>query len=169
MKFEVPICSFCVCVVACIHLYVCLAHLLCTYIHTWLYSPLYEFFENILLKYACATCRHDLRCSAVSSTPRKITPRTASPLAWSRQGASQHECLVSLMYTHAHTHRSVRTCSYLLILLQVYYSKAVHYTLLVTAASFIQVLLLVRQIEYTNSTNAANKVSLFTIGHQVSN
>jgi hypothetical protein len=64
------------------------------------------------------------------------------------------------MYMHRHTNTLDKP-------LQAYYSKAVHYTLLVTAASFIQVLLLVRQIEYTNSTNAANKVSLFTIGHQV--
>ena len=34
---------------------------------------------------------------------------------------------------------------------EVYYTKAMHYTLMVTAASFMQVLLLVRQIDYSNS------------------
>jgi hypothetical protein len=34
---------------------------------------------------------------------------------------------------------------------EVYYTKAMHYTLMVTAASFLQVLLLVRQIDYSNS------------------
>ena len=49
---------------------------------------------------------------------------------------------------------------------EVYYSKAMHYTLMVTAASFCQVLLLVRQIDYSNSRSAAVKVSLLTIGQQ---
>uniref|UniRef100_A0A7S0HZX6 RING-type E3 ubiquitin transferase n=1 Tax=Hanusia phi TaxID=3032 RepID=A0A7S0HZX6_9CRYP len=49
---------------------------------------------------------------------------------------------------------------------EVYYSKAMHYTLMVTAASFMQVLLLVRQIEYSNSRTSAIKVSLLTIGQQ---
>jgi hypothetical protein len=49
---------------------------------------------------------------------------------------------------------------------EVYYSKAIHYTLMVTAASFCQVLLLVRQIEYSNSRSSAVKVSMLTIGAQ---
>ena len=49
---------------------------------------------------------------------------------------------------------------------EVYYTKAMHYTLMVTAASFMQVLLLVRQIDYSNSRSSAVKVSLLTIGQQ---
>ena len=49
---------------------------------------------------------------------------------------------------------------------EVYYTKAMHYTLMVTASSFAQVLLLVRQIDYSNSRSSAVKVSLLTIGQQ---
>mmetsp|Transcript_71804 Transcript_71804/g.149994 ORF Transcript_71804/g.149994 Transcript_71804/m.149994 type:complete len:647 (+) Transcript_71804:352-2292(+) len=49
---------------------------------------------------------------------------------------------------------------------EVYYSKAMHYTLMVTAAAFVQVLLLVRQIEYSTARSSAVKVSLLTIGQQ---
>jgi len=49
---------------------------------------------------------------------------------------------------------------------EVYYTKAMHYTLMVTASSFAQVLLLVRQMDYSNSRSSAVKVSLLTIGQQ---
>ncbi|KAK9820806.1 hypothetical protein WJX74_006344 [Apatococcus lobatus] len=47
-----------------------------------------------------------------------------------------------------------------------YFSKAVNYTLLMTALSFIQVLLLIRQMEATSTPALASKVSLITIGQQ---
>lgn len=47
-----------------------------------------------------------------------------------------------------------------------YYAKAVNYTLMITGISFIQVLLLVRQIEATATTATASRVSLLCIGQQ---
>lgn len=49
---------------------------------------------------------------------------------------------------------------------EVYYSKAVNYTLLVTFISFLQVLLLIRQMEYSNTQSGAAKVSIIMIGQQ---
>ncbi|KAK4484469.1 hypothetical protein RD792_007052, partial [Penstemon davidsonii] len=57
--------------------------------------------------------------------------------------------------------------------IEVYYSKAVNYTLMVTFVSFtlnlisfLQVLLLIRQMEHSNTQSGAAKVSLLMIGHQ---
>eukprot|EP00898_Chlorokybus_atmophyticus_P007706 jgi/Chlat1/7937/Chrsp68S07388 len=50
-----------------------------------------------------------------------------------------------------------------LIQLETYYNKAINYTLMV---SFIQVLCLIRQIEYSNTQAGAAKVSLLMIGQQ---
>ncbi|KAJ4801328.1 RING/U-box superfamily protein [Rhynchospora pubera] len=48
----------------------------------------------------------------------------------------------------------------------VYYNKAVNYTLMVTFISFLQVLLHIRQMEHSNSQFGASKVSLIMIGQQ---
>ncbi|EOX99456.1 RING/U-box superfamily protein isoform 2 [Theobroma cacao] len=49
---------------------------------------------------------------------------------------------------------------------EVYYNKAVNYTLMVTFVSFIQVLLLIRQMEHSNTQSGAAKVSILMIGQQ---
>lgn len=49
---------------------------------------------------------------------------------------------------------------------EVYYNKAVNYTLMVTFVSFLQVLLLIRQMEHSNTQSGAAKVSLLMIGQQ---
>jgi hypothetical protein len=48
-----------------------------------------------------------------------------------------------------------------------YYSKAVNYTLMITALGFLQVLLLVRQMEACSTPALASRVSLLTLAHQV--
>ena len=48
-----------------------------------------------------------------------------------------------------------------------YYSKAVNYTLMITALGFLQVLLLVRQMEACATPALASRVSLLTLAHQV--
>ncbi|XP_066382785.1 transmembrane E3 ubiquitin-protein ligase FLY1-like isoform X1 [Miscanthus floridulus] len=50
---------------------------------------------------------------------------------------------------------------------EVYYNKAVSYTLMVTFISFLQVLLLIRQMEHSNTQSGAAKVSILMIGQQV--
>ncbi|OAY83646.1 transmembrane E3 ubiquitin-protein ligase 1-like [Ananas comosus] len=50
--------------------------------------------------------------------------------------------------------------------IEVYYNKAVNYTLMVTFISFLQVLLLIRQMEHSNTQSGAAKVSLLMIGQQ---
>ncbi|KAK7290885.1 hypothetical protein RIF29_05647 [Crotalaria pallida] len=50
--------------------------------------------------------------------------------------------------------------------IEVYYNKAVNYTLLVTFVSFLQVLLLIRQMEHSVTQSGAAKVSILVIGHQ---
>ncbi|EEF44406.1 transmembrane E3 ubiquitin-protein ligase FLY2 [Ricinus communis] len=50
--------------------------------------------------------------------------------------------------------------------IEVYYNKAVNYTLMVTFVSFLQVLLLIRQMEHSNTQSGAAKVSLLMIGQQ---
>ncbi|ONK74903.1 uncharacterized protein A4U43_C03F11300 [Asparagus officinalis] len=50
--------------------------------------------------------------------------------------------------------------------IEVYYNKAVNYTLMVTFISFLQVLLLIRQMEHSNTQSGAAKVSILMIGHQ---
>ncbi|XP_047334596.1 transmembrane E3 ubiquitin-protein ligase FLY2-like [Impatiens glandulifera] len=50
--------------------------------------------------------------------------------------------------------------------IEVYYNKAVNYTLMVTFVSFLQVLLLIRQMEHSNTQSGAAKVSIFMIGQQ---
>uniref|UniRef100_A0A061R832 RING-type E3 ubiquitin transferase n=1 Tax=Tetraselmis sp. GSL018 TaxID=582737 RepID=A0A061R832_9CHLO len=50
--------------------------------------------------------------------------------------------------------------------LEEYYTKAVNYTLMITVISFAQVLLLIRQMEVTNTQASASKVSLLSIGIQ---
>ncbi|KAL1203169.1 Transmembrane E3 ubiquitin-protein ligase FLY1 [Cardamine amara subsp. amara] len=49
---------------------------------------------------------------------------------------------------------------------EVYYNKAVNYTLMVTFVSFLQVLLLIRQMEHGNTQSGAAKVSIVMIGQQ---
>ncbi|XP_022725145.1 DSC E3 ubiquitin ligase complex subunit 1-like [Durio zibethinus] len=50
--------------------------------------------------------------------------------------------------------------------IEVYYNKAVNYTLMVTFVSFLQVLLLIRQMEHSNTQSGAVKVSILMIGQQ---
>ncbi|XP_068656687.1 transmembrane E3 ubiquitin-protein ligase FLY1-like isoform X2 [Aristolochia californica] len=50
--------------------------------------------------------------------------------------------------------------------IEVYYNKAVNYTLMVTFVSFLQVLLLIRQMEHSHTQSGAAKVSLLMIGQQ---
>ncbi|XP_042519209.1 transmembrane E3 ubiquitin-protein ligase FLY2-like [Macadamia integrifolia] len=50
--------------------------------------------------------------------------------------------------------------------IEVYYNKAVNYTLMVTFVSFLQVLLLIRQMEHSNTQSGAAKVSIVMIGQQ---
>ncbi|XP_006853553.3 DSC E3 ubiquitin ligase complex subunit 1 isoform X1 [Amborella trichopoda] len=52
------------------------------------------------------------------------------------------------------------------ISMEVYYNKAVNYTLMVTFISFLQVLLLIRQMEHSSTQSGAAKVSLLMIGQQ---
>jgi len=52
------------------------------------------------------------------------------------------------------------------IQLQAYYDKAINYTLMVTCLSVVQVMLLVKQMDYSNTQAAAAKISLMMIGHQ---
>lgn len=49
---------------------------------------------------------------------------------------------------------------------ELYYNKAVNYTLMVTFISFLQVLFLIRQMEHSNTQSGAAKVSLLMIGQQ---
>ncbi|KAG6478844.1 transmembrane E3 ubiquitin-protein ligase FLY1-like isoform X2 [Zingiber officinale] len=49
---------------------------------------------------------------------------------------------------------------------EAYYNKAVNYTLMVTFISFLQVLLLIRQMEHSNTQSGAAKVSILMIGQQ---
>ncbi|KAJ8470064.1 hypothetical protein OPV22_024407 [Ensete ventricosum] len=49
---------------------------------------------------------------------------------------------------------------------EVYYNKAINYTLMVTFVSFLQVLLLLRQMEHSNTQSGAAKVSIIMIGQQ---
>ncbi|KAA8526358.1 hypothetical protein F0562_008439 [Nyssa sinensis] len=50
--------------------------------------------------------------------------------------------------------------------IEVYYNKAVNYTLMVTFVSFLQVLILIRQMEHGNTQSGAAKVSILMIGQQ---
>ncbi|XP_022985941.1 transmembrane E3 ubiquitin-protein ligase 1-like isoform X1 [Cucurbita maxima] len=50
--------------------------------------------------------------------------------------------------------------------IEIYYNKAVNYTLMVTFISFLQVLLLIRQMEHSNTQSGAAKVSILMIGQQ---
>ncbi|KAI4322694.1 hypothetical protein L6164_022364 [Bauhinia variegata] len=50
--------------------------------------------------------------------------------------------------------------------IEVYYNKAVNYTLMVTFVSFLQILLLIRQMEHSNTQSGAAKVSILMIGQQ---
>ncbi|KAL9322446.1 hypothetical protein ACSQ67_010499 [Phaseolus vulgaris] len=50
--------------------------------------------------------------------------------------------------------------------IEVYYNKAVNYTLVVTFVSFLQVLLLIRQMEHSSTQSGAAKVSILMIGQQ---
>ncbi|CAA6668683.1 unnamed protein product [Spirodela intermedia] len=50
--------------------------------------------------------------------------------------------------------------------IEIYYNKAVNYTLMVTLVSFLQVLLLIRQMEHSNTQSGAAKVSIIMIGQQ---
>ncbi|KAE9616883.1 putative transcription factor C2H2 family [Lupinus albus] len=49
---------------------------------------------------------------------------------------------------------------------EAYYNKAVNYTLVVTFVSFLQVLLLIRQMEHSNTQSGAAKVSILMVGQQ---
>ncbi|KAL7086911.1 hypothetical protein ACP275_13G032200 [Erythranthe tilingii] len=48
----------------------------------------------------------------------------------------------------------------------IYYNKAINYTLMVTFISFLEVLMLIRQMEYSNTQSGTAKVSLLMVGHQ---
>ncbi|XP_027342108.1 transmembrane E3 ubiquitin-protein ligase FLY1-like isoform X2 [Abrus precatorius] len=50
--------------------------------------------------------------------------------------------------------------------IEVYYNKAVNYTLMVTFISFLQVLLLIRQMEHSSTQSGSTKVSILMIGQQ---
>ncbi|KAK7272388.1 hypothetical protein RJT34_28939 [Clitoria ternatea] len=50
--------------------------------------------------------------------------------------------------------------------IEVYYNKAVNYTLMVTFVSFLQVLLLIRQMEHSSTQSGAAKVSILMVGQQ---
>ncbi|XP_078433627.1 transmembrane E3 ubiquitin-protein ligase FLY2-like isoform X2 [Wolffia australiana] len=50
--------------------------------------------------------------------------------------------------------------------IELYYNKAVNYTLMVTFISFLQVLLLIRQMEHSSTQSGAAKVSIVMIGQQ---
>ncbi|KAH7429115.1 hypothetical protein KP509_09G031600 [Ceratopteris richardii] len=50
--------------------------------------------------------------------------------------------------------------------IELYYNKAVNYTLMVTFISFLQVLCLIRQMDHSNTQSGAAKVSLLMIGQQ---
>jgi len=47
-----------------------------------------------------------------------------------------------------------------------YYTKAINYVVMVAISSFVQIILLIRQIEYSNTQTGASKVSLIMIGIQ---
>lgn len=49
---------------------------------------------------------------------------------------------------------------------ELYYNKAVNYTLMVTFISFLQVLCLIKQMDHSNTQSGAAKVSLLMIGQQ---
>ncbi|CAA0816230.1 RING/U-box superfamily protein [Striga hermonthica] len=48
----------------------------------------------------------------------------------------------------------------------IYYNKAINYTLMVTFISFLEVLMLIRQMEHSNTQSGTAKVSLLMVGHQ---
>mmetsp|Transcript_37024 Transcript_37024/g.116477 ORF Transcript_37024/g.116477 Transcript_37024/m.116477 type:complete len:266 (+) Transcript_37024:67-864(+) len=50
--------------------------------------------------------------------------------------------------------------------LEVYYNKAITYSLMATAVSFVQILLVIKQMEATATQAASARVSLITIGGQ---
>lgn len=50
--------------------------------------------------------------------------------------------------------------------IELYFSKAVHYSLMIAFVTFIQIALLVRQMESTSQPAAAALLSQFTVGHQ---
>eukprot|EP00741_Cyanophora_paradoxa_P003535 tig00000711_g3433.t1 len=52
------------------------------------------------------------------------------------------------------------------ILFEAYFNKAINYTLMVTFLSFVEVLLLIKQMEFTSTQSGASKVSLLTVGSQ---
>ncbi|EGG23930.1 hypothetical protein DFA_06068 [Cavenderia fasciculata] len=52
------------------------------------------------------------------------------------------------------------------ILLSVYQSKRINYILMVTLCSFIQIFVLIKQMDYTGTQTGAAKVSLYTVGMQ---
>ncbi|KAK9832712.1 hypothetical protein WJX81_003010 [Elliptochloris bilobata] len=58
-----------------------------------------------------------------------------------------------------------KRCSFRMDMLA-YFAKAVNYTLMITALSFVQVVLLIRQMEATATQAAVAKVSLLTVGQQ---
>lgn len=52
------------------------------------------------------------------------------------------------------------------ILFQYYFTKSLNYALMVIISSIVQILFLIKQMDYTNTQAAAAKVSLLTIGQQ---
>jgi len=52
------------------------------------------------------------------------------------------------------------------IVFSTYYSKAINYVVMVALAAFAEIILTIRQMEYTNTQSGAVKVSLLTIGTQ---
>ncbi|CAD7699222.1 unnamed protein product [Ostreobium quekettii] len=67
---------------------------------------------------------------------------------------SSKNCNVSLSVTAATVH------------MEAYFAKALHYTLATTVVTFLQILLLIKQIEATSTPSTAMRVSLLTVSHQ---
>ena len=67
---------------------------------------------------------------------------------------SSQNCNVSLAVDAASFH------------LEKYYTKAVHYTLVVAILTFVQILLLIKQIEGTSTPATSMRVSMFSISQQ---
>ncbi|KAH9566364.1 hypothetical protein CY35_04G126700 [Sphagnum magellanicum] len=80
----------------------------------------------------------------------EIQGRVEAPMMDNEQG----ECFSSLVVNATSVN------------VEVYYNKAVNYTLMVTFISFLQVLFLIRQMEHSSTQSGAAKVSLLMIGQQ---
>ncbi|KAK9829544.1 hypothetical protein WJX72_006402 [[Myrmecia] bisecta] len=94
-----------------------------------------------------------LHSDAALPTPVYVPPAEQSDVVLNGTLISSN-CGISLGINATTTH------------VETYYAKAVNYTLMVTALSFVQVLLLIRQMESTSTQSGTAKVSLLSIGQQ---